>query len=160
MPEWADLASWIQFIVILGAIVAFFTFLWRWTRKHDNQHDKLAQLPGKINGISAKIDDLNVKVGTLMGIELGRTPTLYEKIKAYSPVARNPYDPLRKSRLLDKMRDGTIGLQEARDLESMLNEDLDHARGEGVAVGAGVVLAIVAALGALAALIYLLTRKD
>jgi len=157
---WADLGFWIQLIGVLTPIVLLFIFLWRWTRRHDIEHHALALLPDKVDKMSSKIDDLNVKVGTLMGIEMERTPTLYDKLKAYSPTARNPYDPSRKARLLDKMRDGTISLQEAKDLQVMLNEDLVRARVEGAAAGAGVVLAILAALGALAAVIYLLTRED
>ncbi len=157
---WADLGFWVQLIGVLTPIVLLSIFLWRWTRRHDVEHHAFALLPDKVDKMSSKIDDLNLKVGTLMGIELERTPALYEKVKAYSPVARNPYDPSRKARLLDKMKDGTIGLQEAKDLEVMLNEDLVRARGEGAAAGAGVLLAILAALGALAAVIYLLTRED
>jgi hypothetical protein len=76
-------------------------------------------------------------------------------VKAYSPAKSNPYDPARKNALLDKMRSSTIKLQEARELEAVLNEDLVRARAE----GAGAMVAIIAILGALGALIYLLTRE-
>lgn len=128
-------------------------WLWRWTHKHEKEHEKLMDLP-------KKVDDLNLKVGTLIGIELERTPGLYDKLKAFVPVNVNPYDPARKSHLLDKMRDGTIRLEEAQELERMLREDLDRASAGGAGVGVGIILAILAALGALAAIIYLLTRED
>jgi len=151
MEWWQDPAILVQAASLLAIIAGFIgglLFLWRWTRAHDRMHIALEGLP-------RKVDDLNVKVGTVMSIELDRTPNLWDKVKTYSTPKSNPYDPARKNLLLDRMRSGSINLGEAQELEGILNEDLARARAE----GAGAVIAIVAVLGALGALIYFLTRK-
>ena len=165
MEWWQDPAFLTQItslITILVVLVSGFLFLWRWGRAHDRSHAKMEGLPGMIEGLDARVDglnakvvDLNVKVGTVMSIELDRTPNLWGRVKAYSPPKSNPYDPARKSLLLDRMRAGNLGLKEAQELEGILNEDLARARAE----GAGAALAIIVVLGALGALMYFLTRK-
>ena len=157
MSEWWVDAGFLALLglalAVLSAVVGGFLFLWKWARSHHLLHAKLEELPGKV-------DDVNARVAALLAIELDRTPNLWDKVKAFSPKKTNPYDPIRKNILMDKMRAGTVNLTEARELESILKDDLDRAKAEGATIGAGVIVAILAVLGAVGALIYLLTRKD
>jgi hypothetical protein len=151
MEWWQDPAFLTQITAILAILVTLvggLLYLWRWAKSHDRVHAKLEGLP-------EIVDDSDRKLSALLAIEVDRTPNLWDKVKAYSPAKSNPYDSARKNALLDKMRSSTIKLQEARELEAVLNEDLVRARAE----GAGAMVAIIAILGALGALIYLLTRE-
>ena len=67
----------------------------------------------------------------------------------------NPYEHSEKERLLEKYQHSTLNLEEARRLQEILNEDMEHA-GDNTVVAIAIALLLV---GVAALIAYLLSRR-
>ncbi len=90
--------------------------------------------------------------------QLSKSPGIIDLVKKVGPELpkRNPYDPARKSELLRRYQDGTVGLDEAKELQGILQEDLKHAEDTNSAALVGIVIL----LAALVVIIAMLGSKD
>ncbi len=119
--RWQDPAFLIELAAIaaiLTAVVTGLLYIWRWAGFARPLHAKLADLPGDVADVNLKVSVLVIEAANQ-----DQDPAFYDKLKALGKQGGNPYDLDRRNALLDKMRAGTIILEEAQELQRYLQED-------------------------------------
>jgi len=147
-----DLATFITVLLGVTAIVA--TLLY-YLHGHGYSHGKIERSIERIDKRLDKWEPIIMSAHTLW--ELTKSPEFLPMLmkvgKLQEHPTPNPYDPQRKRELLQRYSRNEVDLDDALELQRILQEDLRTA--QGIAAVAVVILT----LAGLGALIYALTRE-
>ncbi len=143
--------DWATFIsVIVGIVIGLVSLLY-YSHKHSHTHGEIRT---SIQGIEKRLDKYDDVIlgGWKTLLDMTRSPELIKRLQT-EKAGTNPYDPARKRNLLDRYSRREMELQEAMELQEILQEDL------GTAQGIAAVAIILLSLAGLGALIYALMKR-
>jgi len=140
---------------LIGGFITLLASLLGVTYRHGRTHGKLENQIKTLEDILERNRDTLEFANALRQLTKNQGIIDLAKSVGPEPPKRNPYDLNRKYALLQRYQAGTINLDEARELEAILQEDLKHAQDTNSAA----VAAIVILLAALTAIVGMLGSR-
>ena len=150
-----------QFAAAIGAVLALLgvglAFL-NYHIKHvlmerglDKVPEKLGEIEKELKAIGQHLIMMEKKIDGVCWWISRHDPHFIDNLQTMSTAHGNPYDPKKRTELLNKYKDNTITLSEAQELQKIIEEDAEKAQQQGAAIF------LLIMLGALAALIAILS---